>query len=137
MISPEKVNQAQEQIRQWHAAPVGHTQDLPVNISRRSSLYTSFTGNLRLLRARAPRLSQLFAPAEPLAFWSAAPAGGTSNTLTISTLALLQAVAWGEISPKAAYHLVRGTGSTLALLQAVAGGEISPRAASQLLSRQS
>ena len=137
MITPEKVNEAQEYIRQWHASPAVPAQDLPVHISRRPSWYTSFTANLRLLRARAPRLSQLFVPADALTLWSAAPAGGTSNTLTISTLALLQTVAWGEISPKAAYHLVRGTSSTLALLQAVAGGEISPRAASQVLSRQS
>jgi hypothetical protein len=52
---------------------------------------------------------------------------------TITTLAVLQAVAGGELNPRVALHMLRATRSTLALFEAVAWGEISPKSAASLL----
>ena len=139
MITLQKVWEAEEQLLQWHRAsrlpapPEYARHEVPVPLPARSASLYGYPG---LLRARVPRLALLVAAARRRVAWRAIRAEATPAPATVSTLALLQAVAWGEITPKAAYHLLSGTVSTLALLQAVAGGEVSPRVANHLLGKQ-
>ena len=139
MITLQTVWEAEEQLLQWHRASrlpappeyARHEGSVPLP-ARSASLY----GYPGLLRARVPRLALLLEETRRGVALRATRAEATPAPATVSTLALLQAVAWGEITPKAAYHLLSGTVSTLALLQAVAGGEVSPRVANHLLGKQ-
>jgi hypothetical protein len=115
MFTLEELYIAEEQVRDWHAQ-----RDDPYTVKQVDSQRPTYTrpaflaGFRRWLRAgtrsrRAP------------------------GPEAISTLSILDAVAHGELSPKAAHRLLHARISTLALLQSVAWGEISPKAARHLL----
>ena len=121
MYTPGQVLAAEEQIHAWH-----------IQSSRRgdSKHATSDQGPSRL----AALWSRLRGSAASNALESGD--GVIAHSSGIPVEALLQAVARGELSPRAAHAIVQGRISTLALLQAVAWGEISPNAARHLLAQQ-
>ncbi len=111
MYTPDTINTAEEQVRQWHrqAHVWPSNQEATSRGSMRASFISRFKNNV--LR-RAP---------------------GTKNGTNVPAVRLLEAVARGELSPKAAQRLLQSHVSTLGLLQAVAWGEISPGAAQHVL----
>ena len=112
---------AEEHIRQWHTQRLGYNPEMDGGGSKqpRRSWRTAVGGWLIAGR----RLTS--------------PAGATAGAAgdSLSPLSMLDAVARGELSPKAAQRVIQGHVSTLALLQSVAWGEISPSAAQHLLGR--
>lgn len=113
-LTRDELYEAEEQIRHWHQQstrqPAG-TQMQPGIFSRFAARLRAAGQHMRTGRGRAATLSDG----------------------VISTLGVLDAVARGELSPKAAHRLLHARISTLALLQSVAWGEISPAAARHLL----
>jgi hypothetical protein len=111
MYTPDTINTAEEQVRQWHF----HWQaqlsgQKPTGWQRFRSMFMKWSGDG--VSRRSPQLER---------------------AATISIVHLLEAVALGDVSPKAAHHLLPADVSTLGLLQAVAWGEISPGAAQHVL----
>jgi hypothetical protein len=121
MQRPDELYLLEEQIRRMHVSPA---------VARQSTADASGEGSLV-----KRRLSAFF---QPLFARTRSGGGGrewTRDAVQASTQAILNAVADGQLSPKAAESLLRCGISTQALLQSVAGGEISPRTAQRLLLR--
>ena len=115
MFTPEALYAAEEQVRDWHAQRGDHYADKQVNSPRTRYSRSGFLTVIRRWLQASTRSTR-------------AP-----SAEAISTLSILDAVARGELSPKAAHRLLHARISTLALLQSVAWGEISPKAAKHLL----
>jgi hypothetical protein len=111
MYTPDTINIAEEQVRQWHQ----QAQVWPSNqeATRGGSVRVSFISRFKNSVLRR--------------------AHGIENGTHVPAVRLLEAVARGELSPKAAQRLLQSHVSTLGLLQAVAWGEISPGAAQHVL----
>ena len=111
MYTPDAINRAEEQVRQWHqqAQVWPSKQEATRGGSVRGSFISRFR-NIVLHRSQ-----------------------GIENGMNVPAAHLLEAVARGELSPKAAHRLLQSHVSTLGLLQAVAWGEISPGAAQHVL----
>ena len=113
-ITPGELYDAEEQIRQWHARSLQPGPGQGATYSK--------SGRRRGLVAAIRRRLQ-----------TSAGHGDGGSEAAISTRSVLDAVARGELTPRAAQRLLEGRLSTLALLQSVAWGEISPQAAQHLL----
>jgi hypothetical protein len=112
---------AEEHIRQWHAQRPGYNPEMDdgEDVQHRASWRATIDNWL----AAGRRMT-----------WRSKIATRTAVD-SLSPLSVLNAVARGELSPKAAQQVIQGQVSTLALLQSVAWGEISPNAAQHLLGR--
>ncbi len=120
MNTPGQLFEAEEQIRDWHSQANRRGDDGDGTGDHESSRFRALWSRLR--RSAGSNVSER--------------GGGVfGNSQGVPVEALLQAVARGELSPRAAHELVQGRISTLALLQAVAWGEISPNAARHLLAQ--
>ena len=115
MFTPETIYTAEEQVRRWHAQPARNDAGKQVESRETTHAVPAFFAAFRRWLQVSTRSTR-------------AP-----SAEAISTLSILDAVARGELSPKAAHRLLHARISTLALLQSVAWGEISPQAAKHLL----
>ena len=141
MPTPLDMFEAEARIKRWHAqtAPSIAVKHALPSTTRRSCrgwlAYLLFLGisSFKALLRMQPGFTLRRAHTSP----TSPTVGDVLQPGAIPTMAVLQAVAYGELSPGAARSLLQDTVSTLALLQAVAWGEISPTAAGNLLGRQS
>lgn len=136
MLTPYTLYQSEEYVRDWHKPKASrrcrqHIDAEPMRVMTQP--WPVLFALLRLVVSRGHQPDTLSTPASQQTIPSGEPIEALLERGTITTLAVLQAVAGGELNPRVALHTLRATMSTLALFEAVAWGEISPHAAASLL----
>src|SRR3954447_18618974 len=136
MLTPQTLYQSEEYVRNWHNPKASRWCSQQIDAEPMVMTTQPWPMLFALLRLIFSMGLQSNASSTAIN-QDHAPTGESIEALlergTSTTLAVLQAVAEGEVNPRVALHTLRATMSTLALFEAVAWGEISPYAAASLL----